>query len=282
MTGAPGGAERARLGDGRLHLHHGPIDLIIDTRGVPAQVAVAEAAMIERFETVLVELVGELPALRSGVTPGNHPAEVRGRVAGRMVAAVGRHARHEFVTPMAAVAGAVADEIADCAWHAAELDRVVVNNGGDIAVRQHDGVTVVGLVADVIDPRLAGRLHIAADSGIGGIATSGRGGRSLSLGIADAVTVLATTAAEADAVATVVANAVDLPGHAAVTRRPANEVRDDTDLGQRPVTIAVGALTDAEIDAALDAGEVRARLAMLDRHIHAVVLSLRGVSRIVR
>ena len=52
-----------------------------------------------------------------------------------------------------------------------------------------------------------------------GIATSGWRGRSFSLGIADAVTVLAATAAEADAAATVIANAVDLPGHPAIDTR---------------------------------------------------------------
>ena len=73
-----------------------------------------------------------------------------------------------------------------------------------------------------------------------GVATSGRHGRSFSLGIADAVTVLARTASQADAAATIIANAVDLPGHPAVRRMPANELQPDSDLGARPVTRDVG------------------------------------------
>ena len=75
-----------------------------------------------------------------------------------------------------------------------------------------------------------------------GIATSGRHGRSFSLGIADAVTVLAKTASQADAAATIIANAVDLPGHPGIVRLPANELQPDSDLGARLVTRGVGAL----------------------------------------
>ncbi len=82
-----------------------------------------------------------------------------------------------------------------------------------------------------------------------GVATSGRHGRSFSLGIADAVTVLARTASQADAAATVIANAVDLPGHPAVIRVPANDLQPDSDLGARLVTRAVGNLSAADIAA---------------------------------
>ena len=67
-----------------------------------------------------------------------------------------------------------------------------------------------------------------------GIATSGWRGRSFSLGIADAVTVLADRAAAADAAATIIANAVDLPGHPAIVRVPACELAPDSDLGRAP------------------------------------------------
>jgi ApbE superfamily uncharacterized protein (UPF0280 family) len=62
----------------------------------------------------------------------------------------------------------------------------------------------------------------------------GKGGRSFSFGIADAVTVLAGSAAAADAAATVIANAVDLPGHGAITRRPASAIDPDSDLATVP------------------------------------------------
>ena len=92
-------------------------------------------------------------------------------------------------------------------------------------------------------------MTVHADDPVRGIATSGRHGRSFSLGIADAVTVLAKTAAQADAAATVIANAVDLPGHPAILRRPACELQPDSDLGDRLVTRDVGALSEQEIEA---------------------------------
>ena len=87
-----------------------------------------------------------------------------------------------------------------------------------------------------------------------GVATSGWRGRSFSLGIADAVTLLARTGAEADAAATLVANAVDLPGHPAIRRVPARDLAPDSDLGDRLVTQGVGALAPGEVARALDNG----------------------------
>jgi uncharacterized protein len=87
-------------------------------------------------------------------------------------------------------------------------------------------------VVDPDNPRMPGAIEITRDMPVRGIATSGRHGRSLSLGIADSVTVLAATAAAADAAATLIANAVDLPGHAAVRRAPACSLDPDSDLGR--------------------------------------------------
>src|SRR5690606_11493942 len=147
-------------------------------------------------------------------------------------------------TPMAAVAGAVADEIV-AAYRRPGVVRAWVNNGGDIALHLAEGASVrVGLFADLARfapvagehpggcPGLVldGKFEIDSAMPVRGIATSGWRGRSFSLGIADSVTVLARTAAQADAAATMVANAVDVddPG---IVRRPACELRDDTDLG---------------------------------------------------
>ena len=118
-----------RLSDGRLHLQHGPIDLVI--LGSEAETARAQA----RFATVLEELVAELPLLRTPVREAYPLA--RGSVARRMVAAVWPH-RAVFVTPMAAVAGAVADEILEAMQPAG---KAYVNNGGDIAVHLPPGAS---------------------------------------------------------------------------------------------------------------------------------------------
>ena len=102
------GPASARFPDGRLHLQHGPIDLVIKAFGEHEEVEAAYGQAWDRFQDVLQTLVDELAMLRAPVGPA-YPF-VRGPVAKRMVAAVWPH-RHVFITPMAAVAGAVAEEM---------------------------------------------------------------------------------------------------------------------------------------------------------------------------
>ena len=194
-----------------------------------------------------------------------------------MQAAVAPFAADHFITPMAAVAGSVAEEILGAMLRVALLDRAYVNNGGDIALHLMRGERFsVGLVDRPDSDGVMRGMTIEADDPVRGIATSGRHGRSFSLGIADAVTVLAATASQADAAATIIANAVDCPGHPAITRLPANELQPDSDLGDRLVTRAVGELSQQDIAAALDSGAECARQ-LFDRGlIEGAVLQLCG------
>jgi ApbE superfamily uncharacterized protein (UPF0280 family) len=131
------------------------------------------------------------------------------------------------------------------------------------------------------DAQDLGRITLHAEDGIGGIATSGRHGRSHSLGIADSVTVLAATAASADAAATLIGNAVDLPGHPGIARQPANTLSPDSDLGNRLVTVDVFPLPAHDVQQALDAGHAAA-LGMIDAGlIRAAALFLKGETRLV-
>ena len=258
----------------RLHLQHGPIDLVVAAEGAPAEVAAAYAQAETRFQTVLTELVEELPRLRRQCPPDG--LGLTGAVARRMEAAVRTHAA-ALVTPMAAVAGAVADEMLAALTAGRCLRRAYVNDGGDIAFMLRPGETfVVGLVADPRDGGFVGRLQMSAADPARGVATSGRHGRSLSRGIADAVTVAAATAAAADAAATLIANAVDLPGSAKVRRAPARTLDPDSDLGDLPVTVDLASLSTAEAQAALARGAACAR-AMRDRGlIDSAALCLDG------
>ena len=188
----------------------------------------------------------------------------------------------EFLTPMAAVAGSIAEEVVVAGWGARGLRRLWVNNGGDIAFRIADGETVsIGVVADVNAPSIVGRLVVDASSPVRGVATSGWGGRSWSLGIADAVTILARQASIADAAATAVANTVDLPGHPAVRRAPARSLDDNSDLGDLLVTTGVGDLSPHEVRVALDAGESEAKRLMQAGVIEGAVLCLKGGVRLL-
>ena len=270
------GPQVALLADGRrLHLQDGPIDLIVEAFGPRDAVAAAYAAAARRIDGLLDALCRELPLLRAPVCPGSAlPADPVGR---RMHAAVEPYAADNFITPMAAVAGAVADTILAAMVAAAPLDRAYVNNGGDIALHLAKGQRLAaGLVGRSERPALFGRCEIAESDAVRGIATSGRGGRSFSLGIADAVTILARTAADADAAATIVANAVDLPGHAAVTRTPASDLQPDSDLGDRLVTRSVGPLDRRDIDRALRRGLAVAERLVAAGLIEAAALHLSG------
>jgi ApbE superfamily uncharacterized protein (UPF0280 family) len=146
------------------------------------------------------------------------------------------------LTPMAAVAGAIADVVAD-QLAASGMDKVVVDNGGDIAIRLSAGQTVrVGLRTAIDSPAAPLALVIDPRSPCWGVATSGLGGRSFTRGIASAVTVVADRTAVADAAATAVANAC-IVKDAAIVQRPAQQIDPDTDLAGLEVTVQVGRLS---------------------------------------
>ena len=163
------------LPDGkRLHLNDGPIDLVVEAFGDQDQVQVAYRAAATRFVTVLDELCQELPLLRK---------------------------------PM------LLDSVLPTGVVARRMSRAYVNNGGDIAFYLASGQRfVAGMIERPDRASLLGTVTLRSDQPSRGLATSGWRGRSFSLGIADAVTVLARSASLADAAATVIANAVDLPG----------------------------------------------------------------------
>ena len=268
------------LPDGRrLHLHDGPIDLVVEAFGPAESVRAAYGAGAARFVSVLDELCGDLTLLRQRAGAG--PRRPEGPIARRMFEAVEPFAEETFITPMAAVAGAVAEEILGAMVSAAELERAYVNNGGDIALYFAPGRQwSVALVDRPDKPSLFGRAILRAEDGIRGIATSGWRGRSFSLGIADAVTVLGETAARADAAATIVANAVDLPGHPAIERIEAREISPDSDLGDLRVTRGVGALEADEIQKALARGLDQAERLRATGLIRAAALRLGGETRV--
>ena len=271
----------------RLHMHDGPIDLIVEAYGESSEIQKAYRAATSRFVTILDELCAELRFLRQPARSDS--AQPEGHVARRMVDAVRPFASETFITPMAAVAGAVAEEVLAAMVSNANLSRAYVNDGGDIALHLTPGeqfvVGMVELPASRSSPKLLPSMFstttIDFAQPIRGIATSGWRGRSFSLGIADAVTVLADTAASADAAATVIANAVDLPEHPQVKRVPARELAPDSDLGERLVTQEVGELETVEIYNALEAGVRVAESLLRLQRIRAAAITLRGEIRVV-
>lgn len=270
------GPQAALLSGGtRLHLQHGPIDLIIGAN--QDRPRAFEAARVG-FEGVLQGLVDQLPLLRSSTTVD--PGKGETATAQRMIAATAPFADRGFVTPMAAVAGSVAQTVLAAMIAGSTPGRAYVNNGGDIAVHLAPGHSFAFGMASH-DNHALGTLRLEAGMPSRGIATSGRHGRSLSLGIADSVTVLAATAAQADVAATLIANAVDLPGHPAVTRQPARDIDPDSDLGARLAVTGCGALSDTDRTRAMDAGLACARDFAQPGLIHAAALFLQGDVRLL-
>jgi len=323
-------AQIALLPGNRLHLNHGPIDLVISADGAVREIERAYARAAAMFPNILPELVAELALLRtplgvfaSPLTPTPLPAPTHvgigrlgergfacgprnsvpsplegegqgeggsvsevakpianGPIAKRMVEAVWPY-RAVFITPMAAVAGAVAEHVLAAMVEVADLHRAIVNNGGDIALHLVPGECLrAGIVGDLALPNLDATIEIAGADPVRGLATSGWRGRSQSLGIADAVTVLARNAAPADAAATMIANAVDVDDPT-IRRLPANQVRDDSDLGEMPVTVDVGALSAAKVRQALEHGARRATELKEKGLIVAAYLQLRGQMLVV-
>ena len=262
------------LPDGRLSIEDGPIRLVIGIEGAPGAVRAGQDAAGLRLHGLLAALCDELPLLRMPL--GDTPPRPLHPVARRMVEACWPH-RLEHISPMAAVAGAVAEHVlAGIVEHPVRVAHV--NNGGDIALYLAPGASLrVGLCADLSGGRADALARLGPADGVGGIATSGWMGRSFSRGIADAVTVLAGRAADADAAATIIANAVDAD-HPAITRRPARSIDPDSDLGDLLVTVAVGALPLMLVQLALARGaRVAERLAGRGV-IKAALLRLQGES----
>jgi ApbE superfamily uncharacterized protein (UPF0280 family) len=295
---APGmGPARMQLTDGRWHFQHGPIDIVLRADGDAASVGRATERAWQRFGDTLPQLVSELRQLRQPVAlQVPLPLPLKGPVALRMLRAVWPY-RARFVTPMAAVAGAVADELIQ-EFCSDDVHRAFINNGGDIALHLTPGQQYrVGLFADLgklrshggrepLGKECAAGIALDADFCIAhampvrGIATSGWRGRSFSLGIADSVTVLAANAASADAAATMIANAVNAE-HPAIRRAPASSIKDDSDLGDLPVTVEVGILPASVVQQALQDGAAEAALLLRQRLIGGAVLCLQGMYRAV-
>lgn len=195
------------LDDGRVFVDYGPASMVITARRGEETLSELARSAFPRIRDHLAEIAGQLPRLRQ--YPGD--ADFSGleglpRVMAEAVLATGE----PTLTPMAAVAGTMADAVAD--WLFAQgADLVLVNNGGDIALRLGPGRQVrMGILPD-LNGAISQVVTIRAEDGIGGVCTSGLGGRSFTRGIARSVTVFSRRCATADACATHIANCSYVP-----------------------------------------------------------------------
>ena len=251
----------------------------------PAGVVEAHENAWARFVPLLDELMQEWPTLRLPVQ-ASQPCPLQGEVARGMWQACLPWAAQQFITPMAAVAGSVAQALVG-SYQRPGVARAWVNNGGDIALHLTPGQSArVGLYADLARLQahelerglsLDGAFDVTHAMPVRGVATSGWRGRSFSFGIADSVTVLAATAAQADAAASMIANAVNVD-HPGIVRQPAHSLRDMTDLGDLAVTVDVPQLPASLVQQALQAGWQCARECQAQGWIAAAFLVCQGQS----
>ncbi|MBI5252097.1 MAG: FAD:protein FMN transferase [Desulfomonile tiedjei] len=242
------------LGDDTVLVEYGPMRMFIDgsLHGVRQPKLCVQAA------EKAIGFLEEIAAHRLSVQAPFHmlaepPQQLLTHVMWEAVSSVA----DDDLTPMAAVAGTIADAVADF-LEAEGLTKIAVNNGGDVAVRvKHGEALVVGIRPDVQKNSLSHRIVVTHDMQIGGICTSGLGGRSLTRGIASAATVFAARASVADAAATAVANATYVPS-AAVHRASAESIDPNTDLRCVDITVDVDELTPGEIERGLTGGIRRA------------------------
>ncbi len=267
------------LNSRRLHLHYGPIDLLIDVSGTEDNIHQAHEAARQCFAGVLEALVAELPLLRTPCTSGSQ--RPKGVVAQRMWKACQPHT-NRFVTPMAAVAGAVADHVlSGIVQRVPSVPRVWVNNGGDIAFHLAPGEST-SLGVSRANAKRAATLNLSSSDDVRGVATSGWAGRSFSLGIADAVTVLAATAADADVAATLIANDVCLQDPRLdkqfVVRKKAQDIACDSDLNDQWVVTDVHSLPSELCERAVSNAQVTAEALIRRAPITAVFIECQGHS----
>ncbi len=268
-----GGDKRLQVIDSRYVLaEYGPMRMLIQaTEKAQPLVDLALDGGRTAF-SVLEDLARFLPLLKRKAFEVEEEAGLPD-VVRKMVRAC-RRVGPEELTPMAAVAGAASDVVADFLI-ARGGTKIIVDNGGDIAIRFNgDESARVGIKTEVDAAKPSYLLIVSPAMGVGGVATSGLGGRSFTKGIASAVSVLAEDASTADAAATLIANATDIEDHA-ITRILPETVYPDTDIPGEWVTQEVGELSGEKTSAALEKGLDEARRLQRSGHIKGAFIAVK-------
>lgn len=240
---------------GYVLVDHGPITMAISASAQGSPLTDAAIMGAEEALRLLGELAKDMAIAKQPIRslPLDKDNEYP-QILQRMVKAV-RTLQEDDFTPMAAVAGTFSDLVLEKVV-AAGADRASVNNGGDIALYLNEGTMRVGIVQDLAQGTVTHVIPVQAGSGLYGIATSGFSGRSLTKGVASAVTILAERAALADAAATAVGNAANCQSPE-VKRCSAQELDSLTDIYGHLVTKEIGHLTKENVQEALDNGYSR-------------------------
>lgn len=174
-------------------------------------VSLAALDLVRQYRNQLENYIARHPVFLSAMTP--LPLD---RLAPPLVQEMHRAAIAAGVGPMAAVAGVISEFVGRVLLDQLGLSEIVVENGGDIYLqRQGEAMVAIFAGASPLSNKVGLRLR-AGQTPIGICTSSATVGHSISLGQADAVTVLSASTALADAVAT----------------RIGNETKNDRDINQ--------------------------------------------------
>ena len=237
----------SKLEDDRVFLEHGPIRMLIDVsiekRRQPELSFIVGSYVVDEFKRACEHM----PIL-NGINPIGQPIERYPISVRKMLTAVKR-VRDDTLTPLAAVAGAFSDIALEKALGLG-AERVIINNGGDIAFKDVRGNPIkVGI--PVSKDKSTSLLSLTlSDKNIGGICTSGIGGRSFTKGIDTVAVAIAENAALADACATYLGNETNVEDPE-IIRCYAEDIDSETDIPGQLVTLKVGFLSKKKIYSAL-------------------------------
>jgi len=241
------------LSDGRVFVDYGPVTMVMmaTKNGAFQTELCSEAALI--IPDLLAEISEKRHLLSQYSKTIDLGAICHGTLSGlpfEMVKAVKR-IQEPTLTPMATVAGTLSDALADWLYDR-DVDKVIVNNGGDIAIRLSENQSVkIGILPNLESGKLEKTVTIRTEDGIGGVCTSGLGGRSFTRGIANAVTVFSKRCSIADACATHLANASYIKSENVIINL-AGSIQPDSDIADLEVVTRVGQLTQEEVIRSLD------------------------------
>ena len=252
--------------DGKLFLEYGPTNL---------EIKVTNENYIEIYQYVIANfkkkfesLAEELDKLKINTSPKKKFVSDVGKIMQKST----EKFLPKFITPMAAVAGSISESLLNDLMANFTLDKIYINNGGDVAIYSNKYKNFTFNVAGQDQVKIC----LGKISGTYGVATSGWKGRSFSMGIADSVTVIAKSASLADAAATLIANDINIKKHPNINKEKAEKIYEQTDLKNKLVTTSVGYLTTFEIKKALLKGKITADNFISKNIILSALLNLKN------
>ncbi len=240
-----------QLADKRVFINHGPTQMVIDVYVEDVRTPEIGVIVAEHVVQQLQELAIYMPQLREMRTCSKVDKSLP-EVLNKMIVAVEKSGYNELNT-LGAVAGSFSDIALEYALKLGAT-RVIINNGGDIALTDNTKKSIkvgIPLNNDINNGQLI--LNITDDMNVHGICTSGIGGRSFTKGIATSAVILAENAATADACATYIANMTNVDDEN-ITRCLAEEIDSGTDIPGQMVTLKVGQISERNKYKALNNG----------------------------